>query len=99
MALYLPYGVWTQVDGRCVWFNRYYEPIIARAADGAVSIPDPAEWVRWVDQRWLYNEATRPAATRRPWRGARPSCWNWEAGGDRRRLFDMTSTKGEPRWR
>jgi hypothetical protein len=62
MLLFLPYGVWTQADGRRVWFNRYYECLIARDADGTVSIPDPAERVRWVDQRWLYNDGNPPGS-------------------------------------
>jgi transposase len=60
LAIYLPYGEWTCADGRVVLFNRFYEPIVARAADGVVSIPDPAEWVPWVAQRWLFNDGNPP---------------------------------------
>jgi len=60
MAIYLPYGRWGCADGRVVYFNRYYEPVLARAPDGAVSIPEPTEWVRWVDQSWFYTDDNPP---------------------------------------
>jgi hypothetical protein len=52
----MPYGVWRAKDGREVLFNRFYEPIWARAASGAS--PEPAA----LDQRnigksvWFYND-------------------------------------------
>ena len=53
----LPYGVWTCADGREVLFNRFYEPILQRATGQAAAEADPAEWVDFVKQEWLYDDA------------------------------------------
>lgn len=51
----LPYGVWTDKDGREVLFNRFYRPIWQRR-NGIVSAADSAERVAWQTQAWLYDE-------------------------------------------
>src|SRR5690242_3214393 len=42
----LPYGVWLCEDGRVVLFNRRYEPIYERPAEGGPVRPaDRTEWI------------------------------------------------------
>ena len=57
----LPYGMWQCADGREVLFNRYYQPIKQRMADGTVSVPSPTDTVQWINQQWFYDDATVPS--------------------------------------
>lgn len=41
----LPYGVYFVRDGSLVLFNRSYQPLVVRAPDGAVRIPDRMSWI------------------------------------------------------
>lgn len=60
----LPYGLWTCADGREVLFNRHYQPIWQRH-QGHVMPAMRGEWVKFVSQRWFYNDSTcRKASTR-----------------------------------
>ena len=52
----LPYGAWTCGDGRVVFFNRWYEPLVERLGGGEVREADPDEWVAWVGQEWFYDD-------------------------------------------
>jgi hypothetical protein len=54
-----PYGVWTCANGRQVMFNRHYNAMWQRTADGKVSKADPREWVECITHhQWLYNDGT-----------------------------------------
>jgi hypothetical protein len=64
LFLFLPYGIWQTADGRAVLFNRRYEPILARDADGRLLIPAPAERVAWVRQAWFYDDSNPPWRSR-----------------------------------
>jgi hypothetical protein len=53
----LPYGKWTCADGREVLFNRMYKPIWQRF-NGVTTPANPAEWVKFTQQDWFYNDST-----------------------------------------
>lgn len=77
----LPYGIWVTECGRMVLFNRFYEPIFERAADGTRKEADPTEWVKGVkEQRWFY--ADRPSESESvKHRKASAALAVWGAGG------------------
>jgi hypothetical protein len=69
--LRLPYGAWTCASGIEVLFNRVYEPIYARSARGTiVRCRNPAEWVKFAEQRWFYFDGHSEAESRRRAEGA-----------------------------
>jgi hypothetical protein len=53
----LPYGIWRCADGREVLFDRDYAPICSRYPGETPKLSNPREWVHWIDQVWLYNDA------------------------------------------
>jgi hypothetical protein len=60
MRLYIPYGIWVEEDGAEVLFSRDYLPLW-RVREGRV--PEriaPWEWINYVDQKWLWDEAHYP---------------------------------------
>jgi hypothetical protein len=63
----LPYGIWTTADGRQVLFNRFYEPLLQRAAGDLLALPaDPTEWVRDIQlQRWFYVDDDKSSDVKR----------------------------------
>lgn len=56
----LPYGVWRCADGREVLFNRRYNPIWQRHANGLAMLADPYEMVPFVDQEWFFRDSNPP---------------------------------------
>jgi len=60
MRLYLPYCKWTCADGREVLFNRDYNPIWQRSADGVVSPIQPDTHINYNKSEHYYNDRTTP---------------------------------------
>lgn len=56
----LPYGLWTEGDGSVVLFDRNYCPIIRVQMAGGVTSVHPLEHIKFVDERWFYEDATAP---------------------------------------
>jgi hypothetical protein len=54
----VPYGAWTCADGREVLFDRRYRPVLQRWPGTRAAPADPTEWVPFVRQTWLYDDAT-----------------------------------------
>ncbi len=48
--------MWTCADGRQVLFNRDYRPIWQRYPGKAAEKADPAEWVTWIKQQYLFDD-------------------------------------------
>jgi hypothetical protein len=60
-----PYGKWSCADGREVLFNRYYEPLYERAADGTVTSfirVGKVTWIEYVNQQWFFNDSDAPVS-------------------------------------
>ncbi len=55
-----PYGFWIERDGAYVLFDRDYCPIVRIRRYGRPEIVPPFERIRWVKQRWFYEDATAP---------------------------------------
>jgi hypothetical protein len=96
----LPYGTWLTGEGRQILFNRFYEPIWQRLADGSTEPADPTEWVQSItDRRWFYhdghNEREKRVMARaalRAWSLPEPSCADIAALQQpiRRRLHELS---------
>ncbi len=56
----LPYGFWIERDGAYVLFDRDYCPIVRIRRYGRPEIVPPFERIRWVKQRWFYDDTTAP---------------------------------------
>lgn len=54
----LPYGWWECQDGRLVVFDRCYDPIAEKYPGRHAQLIDPHNWIKWVDQTWLYTDKT-----------------------------------------
>jgi hypothetical protein len=54
----LPYGEWICPDGRRVYFDRDYRPLLEKVPGEAPRRADPQEWVLWIAQRFFYNDGT-----------------------------------------
>jgi hypothetical protein len=57
---WLPYGMWTCVDGREVLFNRSYRPIWQRRPGQCAEKAKHGEWVPWKKQQYLFSDYDAP---------------------------------------
>jgi hypothetical protein len=80
----LPYGLWTLADGRQVLFDRDYRPMWVRQPGERAMAADPAWWVPYTRQGWLFDDACAPwfahdqrvqAPYRRAGEAAQRRCW------------------------
>jgi hypothetical protein len=55
-----PYGCWIEADGALVLFDRDYLPIARFRPGRAPEIVNPLEHINFVEQRWIYEDATAP---------------------------------------
>ncbi len=60
----LPYGRWQCAGEVEVLFNRDYQPIRRRYADGRIEVPDAKEWIDWKTQEYFYTDANPPDRNR-----------------------------------
>jgi len=60
MRAYLPYGLWTCLDGSKILFNRKYNPIWKMSPTGSVTAVEPDRWIDFNNQEWYFKDRNLP---------------------------------------